>query len=278
MESMTGFACVKTGRWIWTLRSVNAKGLDVRTRLAVDSLDNDVRAVLRQNFARGTITVALDTDDAAGTLSVNSDFLETLCREALRQAERYPSFHVGDLATLMTVKGVVESGQPKAEEDALKQALKQAAAELKKARLAEGEKLKKCLSEIVDSIEALVKTAETRADAQNEKIRQTLKAQYESLKDAAPLPEERFLQEVTAWMLRADVREELDRLKAHVETARELFGQDGSVGRKLDFLCQEFNREANTLCSKSADIELTQTGLALKSEIDRLREQIQNIE
>lgn len=110
MESMTGFACVKAGRWIWTLRSVNAKGLDVRTRLAVDSLDNDVRAVLRQNFARGTITAALDTDDAAGTLSVNSDFLETLCREALRQAERYPSFHVGDLATLMTVKGVVEIG------------------------------------------------------------------------------------------------------------------------------------------------------------------------
>lgn len=278
MESMTGFACVKAGRWVWTMRSVNAKGLDVRTRLAVDSLDNDVREALRQNFARGTVTVALDTDDAAETLRVNTDFLETLCRESLRQAEKYPSFHVGDLATLMTVKGVVESGQPTAEEDALKQSLKQAVAELKKARLAEGEKLKACLTEIVDSIESLVKTAETRADAQNEKIRQTLKAQYDSLKDAAPLPEDRFLQEVTAWMLRADVREELDRLKAHVETARELFGQDGAIGRKLDFLCQEFNREANTLCSKSADIELTRTGLALKSAIDRLREQIQNIE
>ena len=98
------------------------------------------------------------------------------------------------------------------------------------------------------------------------------------LKEEKDLTEDRFMQEVTACMMRADVREELDRLAAHVHTARELFAEKGSIGRKLDFLCQEFNREANTLCSKSMDIELTRTGMALKTVIDQLREQIQNIE
>lgn len=124
----------------------------------------------------------------------------------------------------------------------------------------------------------MVTQAKNLAATQPEKIREKLKENLALLKETTDLSEERFMQEVTAYILRADVREELDRLEAHVHTARELFAQQGAIGRKLDFLCQEFNREANTLCSKSADIELTKTGMALKTTIDQLREQIQNIE
>ena len=142
----------------------------------------------------------------------------------------------------------------------------------------EGAKITVCLNDQINQIERLVSQAKNQAAAQPEKIREKLKENLSLLKETTDLSEERFMQEVTACMLRADVREELDRLAAHVRTARELFAEKGPVGRKLDFLCQEFNREANTLCSKSADIELTKTGMALKTTIDQLREQIQNIE
>jgi len=156
--------------------------------------------------------------------------------------------------------------------------LEDAAEALKKARLAEGAKIAVCLNDLVDQIDQLVTDAKNLAAAQPRHIKEKLKESLALLEQNQNLPEERFMQEVTACMLRADVREELDRLAAHVHTARELFTEKGPAGKKLDFLCQEFNREANTLCSKSADIDLTRTGMALKSVIDQLREQIQNIE
>jgi uncharacterized protein (TIGR00255 family) len=149
---------------------------------------------------------------------------------------------------------------------------------LVKARLNEGAKLGQLLSAQVDEIARLVNEAEALAAAQPEALRQKLTAQIQELAGNAQVAPERLAQEVALLATRADVREELDRLKAHVQDARALIRSGEAVGRKLDFLAQEFNREANTLCSKSADIALTRVGLALKAMIDQFREQAQNVE
>ena len=278
MQSMTGFAQSSAGDRTWTVRSVNGKGFDVRIKGVSDALEAQVRDILRERFARGSFSVMLACDEGKTALSLNKDWLDELCREAGRLAQAYPSLTAGSVAELMRVDGVVTAGDSAADEAALKDAFAQAAEELLKSRLAEGEKMKACLTAILDEIESLVKRAREQAENQPEKIREILTSQMARYKDTVDLDAERFAQEVTAFMLRADVQEEIDRLTAHIQTARELFEQTGPVGKKLDFLCQEFNRETNTLCSKSADVGLTRTGMALKSVIDRLREQVQNIE
>jgi len=149
---------------------------------------------------------------------------------------------------------------------------------LNRARVGEGAKLAQLLSAQIDEVARLVGEAESLAAAQPEALRQKLAGQLQELLNGAPISEERFAQEVAVLATRADVREELDRLKAHVQDARVLLKSREAIGRKLDFLSQEFNREANTLCSKSADIALTRVGLALKAVIDQFREQSQNVE
>lgn len=289
MESMTGFSSFSTEKdisWTWTLRSVNGKGLEIRCRLPAgyDLLEPEVREVLRKTFTRGNISVSLDfkSEQQRRPPQINRELLDELCHMATTLQEKFPQIRPASFDGLLNIRGVIE--QPEGSENTeetkalFTSSLAAAVQTLKQARLAEGAKITEALNEHISRIEELVTQAKSLAALQPEKIRQNLKANLDLLKETNDLSEERFMQEVTACMLRADVREELDRLAAHVRTARELFAESGSVGRKLDFLCQEFNREANTLCSKSADIELTRTGMALKTVIDQLREQIQNIE
>lgn len=289
MESMTGFASFSTEKdlsWTWTLRSVNGKGLEIRCRLPAgyDLLEQEIREILRKTFARGNISVSLDfkSEQRRPALQINRELLSELCHMATTLQEKFPQIRPASLDGLLNIRGVVEQPENTENNEEIKalfsQSFVSAAQALKQARLAEGAKITEVLNDQVSKIEELVGQARSLAAAQPEKIRQNLKANLDLIKETSDLSEERFMQEVTACMLRADVREELDRLAAHVRTARELFAENGPVGRKLDFLCQEFNREANTLCSKSADIELTRTGMALKTVIDQLREQIQNIE
>lgn len=290
MESMTGFGSFSPQNGTsetWTLRSVNGKGLEIRCRCPAgyEDMEPKIRECLRSFFTRGSISVSLDItqDTQYQTPQINQPFLEELCRLAEKIHEKFPLLKPASIDGLMNVRGVAELSQNNGEDHDEKSqlylaSLEKAAEALKASRLTEGAKITVCLNDQINQIERLVSQAKNQAAAQPEKIREKLKENLSVLKETTALPEERFMQEVTACMMRADVREELDRLAAHVRTARELFAEKSPVGRKLDFLCQEFNREANTLCSKSADIELTKTGMALKTTIDQLREQIQNIE
>lgn len=290
MESMTGFGSFSPQNGTsetWTLRSVNGKGLEIRCRCPAgyEDMEPKIRECLRSFFTRGSISVSLDItqDTQYQTPQINQPFLEELCLLAEKIHEKFPLLKPASIDGLMNVRGVAELSQNNGEDHDEKSqlylaSLEKAAEALKASRLTEGAKITVCLNDQINQIEQLVSKAKSQAAAQPEKIREKLKENLSVLKETTDLPEERFMQEVTACMMRADVREELDRLAAHVRTARELFAEKSPVGRKLDFLCQEFNREANTLCSKSADIELTKTGMALKTTIDQLREQIQNIE
>ncbi len=290
MESMTGFGSYSGQNrisWTWTLRSVNNKGLDIRCRYpqGYEGIEQSVRDCLRSFFTRGSISVSLEitADPADQKPQINYPFLEELCTLSEQLQKRFPALQPARIDGLIAVPGVADT-QKETETDRsetiklLLPSLENAAEALKNSRLAEGKKIEICLNNQIDQIEQLVTDAKNQAAVQPERIKQRLKEGIALLKEDNDIPEDRFMQEVTACMMRADVREELDRLVAHVHTARELFTEKGSIGRKLDFLCQEFNREANTLCSKSADIELTRTGMALKTVIDQLREQIQNIE
>jgi len=188
---------------------------------------------------------------------------------------------------LLALKGVLVADEPSLPEDpvarghrdaAILESLANAFDKLTKERCGEGAKLAALLTAQVGEIERLVGVAGELATAQPQALRARLSAQLKELLDNAPVSEDRLAQEVALLAVKADIREELDRLAAHVQDARALIGHGKGVGRKLDFLAQEFNREANTLCSKSTDIALTRTGLALKAVIDQFREQSQNVE
>lgn len=290
MESMTGFSSVSGKQgicWTWVLRSVNGKSLDIRCRMppGFDVLEQNAREILRETFTRGNISVSLETkaDEQNSSLKLNEPLLDELCRTALAWQVRYPELRPARLDGLMGIPGVLKAvaeneEQAAQRQKALLESFRDAVHSLEEARMSEGEKIAVFLNRHVDKIEELCRKARGLASVQPQKVKECLLSQLESLKEDTSIPEERFLQEVSMCMLRVDVREELDRLTAHVKTARELFTEKGSIGKKLDFLCQELNREANTLASKSSDIELTRVAMALKTAIDQLREQVQNIE
>jgi len=290
---MTGFARAEGEAdglaWSWELKSVNGKSLDLRFRLPAgfDALELPLRALVGERLKRGSVSVALAiARTAAGaTLQVNRAILDqvlALVRELGQEIEAAPPRIDG----LLALRGVLESGEempdPAARErrEALLLAgCRTALDALATMRRAEGARLGAVLADRVQEIADLVGAAEASAAAQPDAIRVRLKALVESLRDAVPsIPDERLAQEAALLIARGDIREELDRLAAHIAAARELLAEGGAIGRRLDFLCQELNREANTLCSKSADVELTRIGLALKAGIEQLREQVQNIE
>lgn len=295
VSSMTGFTRA-SGRhdgfgWTWEVRSVNGKGLDVRVRLAAghEALEAVVRDLVGKVLKRGSVAVSLSLDRAAaeGAYRVNADLLERLMdtasrlSEDLRLAPEQPR-----IDALLAVRGVVEPAEDEAvpavmeaRQTAMATSLHEALEALAGVRRAEGAKLEQLLRDRLVEIDSLCVEAETAAAARREALRERLKQQVADLLETSPgLPEERLAQEVAMLAVKADVREELDRLKAHVEGARALLDEGAAIGRRLDFLCQEFNREANTLCAKSGDIELTRIGLQLKAVIDQFREQALNIE
>ncbi len=297
LTSMTGFARAdgESGneagltRWHWELRSVNGKGLDVRFRLpsGFEGLEPRLREEMAKHLKRGNVqaTLTIDRVRAAAPLRVNEEAMDAVLAAlaALQQRiELMPPRPEGILA----LKGILEisEGEESEEEHAELEKLVlvsfgEAVVSLARARTVEGARLETVLREQVGEIERLTQQAAASPSVGIEAMRARLRAQVAELLGASPsLSEERLAQEAALLATKADVREEIDRLIAHVAQARELFAGLEPAGRRLDFLTQEFNREANTLCSKAADVSLTRIGLELKAVIDQLREQIQNVE
>jgi len=293
LASMTGYArgggAAAGASFNCELKSVNGRGLDIRLRLApgFDAIEAELRRRIGAALSRGSVTLTLDVDrSAAGIeIAINEQALATVvgALEALsHRVEAQPPRLDGILA----LKGVlVERAHPlaaDAEEQlhaAILGAVDKCLADLVAARRAEGGHLAAIVSTRLDEIATLTAAAEAHPSRSRDAMLDRLRLQIADLRESAGgFSEERLAQEALLLATKADIREELDRLGAHVAAARKLLADGGPVGRKLDFLSQEFNREANTLCSKSAAVELTAIGLDLKAAIDQLREQVQNIE
>ncbi len=287
---MTGFARAGAAAagtdpgWTWEVRSVNGRGLDVRSRLPAgcDHLEAAIRTAVAKHMTRGNVSVVLTLNaaDAGQRPRLNRGVLDDvigIIKELEGRIETAPPRLDGILA----LRGVLDVGEAAAmpEDAKLLASLDEALSGLRRARIDEGREIERNVTAHLDEIERLTQDAGRSAGAQPAAIKARLEAQLaELLGGQSAVSPDRLAAEVALLATRADVREELDRLEAHLRAARELLRAGGPVGRKLDFLSQEFNREANTLCSKSADIELTRLGLALKASIDRLREQAANIE
>ena len=291
VSSMTGFARAEGEHagiaWAWEVKSVNGRGLDLRLRLApgFDGLEPSLRAGLAQRFRRGSFTAALHVDRTApAPLRVNRAALSqlvALMQDLAGEFEAAPP----RLDGLLALRGVVETAEDEPEavveerRAAVSTGWAAALDRLAAARAEEGARLATLLDAQLAEMAELVAAARASAAAQPQALRDRLKALLAEIADLAPtMPEERVAQELAMLVARADVREELERLRAHLEQAGELLAQGEAVGRRLDFLCQELNREANTLCAKSADLELTRIGLSLKAAVEQFREQVQNLE
>jgi uncharacterized protein (TIGR00255 family) len=294
LASMTGFARATAqiqGRAVvWEGRSVNGRGLEVRLRLppGYDRIEAEIRARAAKRFDRGNVTInlAVETPPLAPKLQINRGALDqiiALVNDLQGQVDAAAPRLDGLLALRGVIETVPDQGLDEAAQAEIDKAILASFDEcldgLVAARASEGKALLGILNAALDEIEALVGEATANAASRAPAIKAKLEAQIaELLGGVAAISPERLTQEAAMLAVKADVREELDRLTAHIGQARDLFVTGKSVGRKLDFLSQEFNREANTLCSKSGDIALTRTGLALKTAIDRLREQAANVE
>ncbi|MBT3371321.1 MAG: YicC family protein [Rhodospirillaceae bacterium] len=293
VSSMTGFAraagAIGAYSWAWEVKSVNSRGLDLRSRLqgGLDGLEATVRAAAARRFHRGhlSLNLTLNRVGAEPTAQINEDVLAAVLSVANDLAARIDAAPP-TVDGLLSLRGVVETVEPeeseaerKALETGVLASLEEALDLLVADREAEGRRLGEIVGGQVDAIDRLTKDAGKLAALQPAALKARLQQQVtDILGAAAGLSEERLMQEAALLATKADVREELDRLTVHVGAARELFSDDGAIGRRLDFLAQEFNREANTLCSKSQDAILTNIGIELKTVIDQFREQAQNIE
>lgn len=292
LSGMTGFARVtgeeSWGAWAWEAKSVNGRSLDVRVNYppGFEALEREVKALASEAFNRGSLQVSLRIDLAAGAggAVIDHALLGTLA-DAARKALG-AELTADAVATLMTVKGVVETSGSSLRDLAgdeaamavLSAAAKAVIAQLAEGRRAEGRALAEMLSAHLDQVEALAAEAARLAATQPGLIKAKLQKQLEELDREGRVDAERFAAEAALSAARADVREELDRLGAHVKSGRELLKAGSPAGRKIDFLAQELNREANTLCSKSASLDLTNAGLSLKGVIDQFKEQAANVE
>lgn len=293
LASMTGFgrasAQAEGATILVEIKSVNGRGLDIRTRLSpgLDSLDADIRRLVNERAARGSFSVFVNLQrDAASTeLVINHQALDSILEAMNALGERIDARRPS-LDGIFALKGVLDTKEapllPDAEERlnaAVLSSVDLATTSLVESRRVEGERIGAVLGARLDEIEALTAAAEAHPGRSREAILAKLAEQVATLADSASmLSEDRLHAEALLLATKADIREELDRLTAHVKAARQLLSQGGPIGRKLDFLSQEFNREANTLCSKSNDVGLTAIGLDLKAAIDQLREQVQNLE
>jgi uncharacterized protein (TIGR00255 family) len=296
LMSMTGFAHLTGGAeglaWAWEARSVNGRGLDLRLRLpeGFEALDAPIRAAAAQALSRGSVTVSLRMAAGGGATvpRLNRDALEAAIGAALAAGEAAAGQGLDlapmSAADLLAVRGVLEPEATVPADNAAIVATLSAQADalfaaLCQARSGEGAALAGLIAGHVDRIEALTRDARATAEARAARSGALLRSRLEALlAGTAAVDEARLAQELALLAVRADVTEELDRLEAHVAAARALLDEDGPVGRKLDFLTQEFNREANTLCSKAGAADLTAIGLEMKVVIDQMREQVQNVE
>lgn len=291
--SMTGFAEAAGAnngqRWRWEVKSVNGRGLDLRLRLppGFDSVEPAARVLAGERFRRGNVqaTLTLEPQESTRGLRIDPAALSAAVRIA-REVASETGLAPARIDGILALKGVIvqdeaivlDAAQRGARDAAILESLAYAFDALAKARATEGAKLGHILQGQIRDIASLTAEAGRLAVTQPSAIRERLIAQLKDLVGAMPVSEDRLAQEIALLAAKADVREELDRLASHTEEALSLIASADGVGRKLDFLAQEFNREANTLCSKSSDVVLTRVGLALKAAIDQFREQAQNVE
>jgi len=291
---MTGFARAQgqagATSWAWELRSVNGRGLDVKLRLpnGLETLEIPLRELTAKTLKRGNVSGTLTLKrEAASGVTADLTALERIKTLAIDLADSIPGALPPRAELLLALPGVMRntSAQDEPEEDlaALRAAVQSgftaALDDLITARAAEGEKLASIAAALISEIVTLRDAAVVEAATQPGLHLARLQAQLQDLLGSTPaLPEEKIAQEIALLATKSDVREELDRLAAHIAAAKDLLAEATGIGRKLDFLMQEFNREANTLCSKSISLPLTSIGLSLKAAIEQLREQVQNIE
>ena len=293
LSSMTGFARSHgaSGPYTfeWELKSVNAKGFDLRLRLPPgwDELEAYAKKRAGEVLSRGTVYANLNVKrtNAVPTVRLNEDVLGAIVKVAGQLASRIDAV-APSIDGLLSIKGVLEVAEPESNEeedqaarDAAARAFEEALGHLVEMRRREGTTLGQILNQRMDEIERLAGKAEAAPGRKPEAIRARLAEQVAALLEASDrFDSDRLNQEALLIAAKADIREELDRIASHVAQAREMIGKGGAVGRRLDFLAQEFNREVNTCCSKSNDIELTNTGLEMKNVVEQFREQVQNLE
>ena len=292
LHSMTGFARADgahgDARWIWEIKSVNGRGLETRFRLppGFDFLEPDLKKRLAAKVTRGSVNSNLNLRAGASATEFRlneqalDQILPMLNKLSLRIDCEKPRAE-----NILNIRGVVDQVEAEtAESDraalavAIATSFDETVDRLNEARRSEGAAMATVLAGQFNQIEKLANAARAEEEATPEAIRARLKEQIDSLLADGTVAEDRIAQEAALLAVKADIREELDRLDAHVEAGRALFKGGGAIGRKLDFLSQEFNREANTLCSKAPAMALKRIGLDLKSVIDQMREQIQNVE
>jgi uncharacterized protein (TIGR00255 family) len=294
VSSMTGFARIEGQTegctWAWELKSVNGKGRDLRCRIpgGVEHLEQIVRERAGKKIQRGNVflNLSINSDQPNTDYKVNYDQLESFLNILPDLTEKIPALSPPSFDGLLGLKGIIEISKEEISDEMQKTidldvlyGLDAALDAMVDSRNEEGAKLSLILNRQLNEMASLCDQAEELAAIQPSVLKSRLHKQVSELLEASvPLPEEQLAKEVALLVAKADVREELDRLAAHVGSAQKLLGSGEAIGRRLDFLCQEFNREVNTLCSKSTDLELTRTGLDLKALIDQFREQVQNIE
>ena len=295
LQSMTGFASGKGEMapfsWTWEIRSVNAKGLDMRLRVPdwIEGLETTLRARLSKALGRGNVTLSLKVqrEETGGALQLNAATLDSMM-SAVAQVNaaaeaRGMVLEPVSAVDLMGLRGVMEQGSSEDENKALGAAVLEGfapvLAQFLEMRGNEGAALHAVLTRTVDEIESLTDQAEAAIADRKEDMEEALRnALARVMQNVEAMDADRLAQEMALIAVKTDVTEELDRLRAHITAARGLLQERKPVGRKLDFLMQEFNREANTLCSKSQNTALTRIGLDLKTVIDQMREQVQNVE
>ncbi|WP_441242170.1 YicC/YloC family endoribonuclease [Tardiphaga sp. 768_D3_N2_1] len=293
LSSMTGFARSHgtSGPYSfeWELKSVNAKGFDLRFRMppGFDEVEAVARKRATEVLSRGTVyaNLTVKRSNAASTVKINEEVLNSVLRIAAELAGKIDAV-APSVDGLMNIKGVIEVVEPevdeaedKAAKAAVSAAFEEALTALAAMRKREGTTLGELLSQRLSEIETLSKKAEAAPGRKPDAIRARLAEQIATLLEASDrFDSDRLNQEALMMATKADIREELDRIASHISQSREMIKKGGPVGRRLDFLAQEFNREVNTCCSKSNDLELTSTGLEMKNVVEQFREQVQNLE
>jgi len=292
LKSMTGFARCDGGfgatDWHWEIRTLNSRGLDIRLRLphGFEAIEAPIREACKQRFARGNCQINLSIQrEASGTRARLNESMLADVAKIVQQAKGLVDAPRPALDGLLALKGVIEYVEPEDEVDAetrnaeLLKDLDRALEDLVSVRTTEGSHLGAAIGAQIDEIEEIVARIEASPartpEAIGERLQEQISRLFENGHDFDP---QRLHQEAALLATKSDLQEEIERLKAHVSAARDLLTQREPVGRKLEFLSQEFNREANTICSKSNDVDVTNAGLALKAVIDQMREQVQNIE
>ena len=275
--------------WTFEMKSVNGKNLDFKMRVPqmLETMGGELKSIAQKYFERGTISLNLEvkTEQTADNVKINNDLLTKLMETSKAFCES-ENLQMPTMGELLNVNGVIEIERKTFGDETLaklsnelKVGFEKCCAELQQDRRREGEKIAGALGLLLQKIKTIVEEIAQKAEDVPAKISEKLRQQIaEFLGENAGVSEERLAQEIVFLVNRADIREEIDRLQAHLKTAEELLQSGQSVGRRLDFLCQEFNREANTTCSKAAEVEIVNLGMELKTIIEQFREQVQNME